>query len=318
VSRLLLITAGLLTVAGGLVYWQYRTDLEAAGRRAVEGSQVAQTACGPIEYAVLGQGPAVLLVHGAGGGHTQVAGFSELLAEAGFQAVAMSRFGYLRTPMPADASATAQADAHACLLDALGIQRAAALGASAGAPSATAFCLRHAARCTALVLLVPATYFPGREQAATTPPSPFMQFVLEHVLMSDFVMWSVTRLRPEILIETALATPLEDFESASLAEQQRALSMVRDIFPVGPKALGLKNDAAVSGTPPRFELGQIAAPTLAISVGNDLYGTYAGAQYAAGQIPGARFIGYTTGGHVWLGHDAEVQRAIVGFLRGGS
>jgi len=44
--------------------------------------------------------------------------------------------GYLRTPMPADASAAAQADAHACLLDALGIRRAAVMGGSAGAPSA--------------------------------------------------------------------------------------------------------------------------------------------------------------------------------------
>ena len=34
----------------------------------------------------------------------------------------MSRFGYLRTPLPADASAAAQADAHACLLDSLGIR----------------------------------------------------------------------------------------------------------------------------------------------------------------------------------------------------
>jgi pimeloyl-ACP methyl ester carboxylesterase len=51
----------------------------------------------------------------------------------------MSRFGYLRTPLPADASAAAQADAHACLLDALGIRRAAIVGASAGAPSAMQF-----------------------------------------------------------------------------------------------------------------------------------------------------------------------------------
>jgi hypothetical protein len=37
----------------------------------------------------------------------------------------MSRFGYLRTPLPSDPSAAAQADAHACPLDALGIRHAA-------------------------------------------------------------------------------------------------------------------------------------------------------------------------------------------------
>jgi membrane protease YdiL (CAAX protease family) len=41
---------------------------------------------------------------------------------------------YLGTPMPADASAAAQADAHVCLLDALGIAKAAVMGGSAGAP----------------------------------------------------------------------------------------------------------------------------------------------------------------------------------------
>ena len=46
--------------------------------------------------------------------------------------IAMSRFGYLRTPMPADASPEAQADAHVCLLDALGIGKTAAMGGSAG------------------------------------------------------------------------------------------------------------------------------------------------------------------------------------------
>ncbi len=55
----------------------------------------------------------------------------------------MSRFGYLRTPMPADASAAAQTDAHMCLLDALGIRQAAIMGGSAGAPSALQMAIRH-------------------------------------------------------------------------------------------------------------------------------------------------------------------------------
>ena len=64
----------------------------------------------------------------------------------------MSRFGYLRTPMPVDASAAAQADAHVCLLDALGIRRAAVMGGSAGAPSALQMAIRHPDRVSALVL----------------------------------------------------------------------------------------------------------------------------------------------------------------------
>jgi pimeloyl-ACP methyl ester carboxylesterase len=62
--------------------------------------------------------------------------FAGCLANKGIRVIAMSRFGYLQTPMPIDASAEAQADAHVCLLDALGIQQAAIAGGSAGAPSA--------------------------------------------------------------------------------------------------------------------------------------------------------------------------------------
>ena len=107
------------------------------------GSKIAQTSCGPIEYAVAGDGPPVLVVHGAGGGFDQGLEFGAPLAEQSFRVIAMSRFGYLGTPLPEDASPTAQADAHACLLASLGLDRVAVIGGSAGAPSSVQFALRH-------------------------------------------------------------------------------------------------------------------------------------------------------------------------------
>jgi 2-hydroxy-6-oxonona-2,4-dienedioate hydrolase len=312
--RYLSVVLALLVAASLAAYATYRSDLASATEALLTGSVIADTPCGQIEYSVTGDGPAVLLIHGAGGGYSQVAGFSSLLAEAGFRAVAMSRFGYLRTPMPKDASAAAQADAHACLLDALGIRNAAVLGASAGAPSAMQFCLRHADRCAGLILLVPAAYVPGR--GATTAPSPLLQFVADHVLTSDLVMWAVTRAWPKLLIKTALATPLEVYRNAPAAEQQRALDMVRDIFPVSPRRAGLRNDAEIcSPSIPRYELERISAPTLTISVEDDLFGTYDSAKYTAAHVPGARLVTYPSGGHVWLGHDADVRREIASFLR---
>ena len=91
----------------------------------------------------------MLLVHGMGGGFDQALDAARDLAARGFRVVAPSRFGYLRTPQRADATPQAQADAHACLLDALRIPRAAIVGISAGAPSCMQFALRHAARCGA-------------------------------------------------------------------------------------------------------------------------------------------------------------------------
>jgi len=161
-------------VLAGLIlftYFSYRDDIVAAEARVSSGSQVVDTPCGPIEYALAGKGTPVLLVHGAGGGFDQGLEFGRPLAEHGFTVIAMSRFGYLRTPMPADASPAAQAEAHACLLDALKLPGAAILGGSAGAPSTVEFCLRHAARCSAMVLLVPAFFPPAATQARSAIPT---------------------------------------------------------------------------------------------------------------------------------------------------
>jgi len=131
--RTALVVAALLVVgAFASIYTSYRRDIDRAYERIEAGSHIAQTRCGPIEYTTPGDGPPLLSVHGAGGGFDQGLELAEPLARAGFRVIAMSRFGYLRTPLPAHASAAAQADAHACLLDALTVKRVAVLGTSAG------------------------------------------------------------------------------------------------------------------------------------------------------------------------------------------
>lgn len=65
--------------------------------------------------------------------------------------------------------------------------------------------------------------------------------------------------------------------------------------------LGLVNDAAVTSTLSRYALERIIAPTLTVSAKDGLFGTFDGARYSAEHIPGARFIGYPGGGHLWVG-----------------
>src|SRR4029078_10907025 len=109
-------------------YLAFQRDLRASRERLRDKSRVVETRCGPIEYAEVGEGLPVLVVHGAGGGFDQGMEFGQPLVERGFKVIAMSRFGYLQTPMPTDASPAAQADAHLALMDALGIGRAAVFG----------------------------------------------------------------------------------------------------------------------------------------------------------------------------------------------
>ena len=304
-----------LAVAGAaLAYGFFRRDLAAAHARLAGASQLAATRCGPIEYAAAGTGPPILLVHGAGGGFDQGLAVGRSLAARGHRVIAMSRFGYLRTPLPADASAAAQADAHACLLDAVGLERAAVVGVSAGAPSALQLAVRHPERVSALVLMVPAAYVPrqGGAAAVRTPPGTLQLF--DTALRSDFLFWAIRRAAPTLMIRGLLGTPPELVERADPAERARVGAMLDEIFPVSDRRLGLLNDAVVTTNIARYALEKVSAPTLTISAADDLYGTYDAARYTAEQISGARFVGYPDGGHVLVGRNADAARAIADFI----
>jgi pimeloyl-ACP methyl ester carboxylesterase len=305
----------LVAVLFGLIYTSYHRDIRQAHERVSTGSQIAQTPCGPIEYAVAGDGPPILVVHGAGGGYDQGLDFGAPLAKIGFRVIAMSRFGYLRTPLPADASAAAQADAHACLLDALKIRRVAIIGASAGAPSSIQFALRQPDRCSALVLLVPAAYVPRTGGAPSVQTPAWTEFLFNTALKSDFLFWAAQRLARSTVIQAILATPPAVVENASADERARVSNVLQHILPVSPRRLGLLNDAAVISSLQRYELERIVAPTLVISMADDLFGTFDGARYTAEHVPHARFIGYPSGGHLWVGHQKDVVSEIAAFLK---
>ena len=297
------------------VYLAYRRDIGSAYERIDAISLIARTRCGPIEYATAGEGDPVLVVHGASGGIDQGMDAAKGLTASGFRVVAMSRFGYLRTPLPADGSPEAQADAHACLLDALGIGRAAVIGASAGAPSSMQFALRHPDRCSALVLLVPAAFVPRPGGAPLTTPPAGAEFLFGTALRSDFLYWAWTRLASRTLVGAILATPPEVLEKADADERARALQLLEHTLPVSARREGMLNDVRTVLSLPRYEIESIRVPTLVIAVADDRFGIWKAARYTAEHIPGARFVGYPTGGHVWIGHHEEMLGEVAAFLK---
>ena len=303
-----------LVGAALLVKWRFDDDMQRASARAAQGSVLLPTHCGPIEYQEAGAGVPLLAVHGSGGGHDQGMAFAEPLASQGIRVIAMSRFGYLRTPMPADMSAAAQADAHVCLLDALGIPKAAVMGGSAGAPSALQMALRHSDRTLALVLLVPLAYKPPTLADSAPPLPPWVEALMRRLIGSDFLFWSGLHLARDQVIKVVLATPPELLAHTSPRERARIDAMLGSILPVSLRAEGLRSDTAVGRQLAPSPLDSIRIPTLVISARDDRYGTYASARYTAGQIPGAKFIGFDNGGHTWVGHNDEVMAAIAELL----
>jgi len=314
--RPILLTAGLvLLVIAIAIMVIYTTDIRAARERLATGSLLADTPCGIIEYAEAGEGPAVLVVHGAGGGFDQGMGLGKELVDRGFRVVSVSRFGYLGTPMPKDGSAEAQADAHACLLDALGIESAAVIGASAGAPSSLQFALRHPQRSDALILLVPALYVPRPNDAAPVETPSGLNFVFATALRSDFLMWAAIRTARPTLIRTLLATPPELVDDADENERQRVQRMLDNILPVSVRRQGLLNDGEVLTALPRYPLEEVRVPTMVIGLEDDLFGLWDAANYTAEHIPDARFVSYPDGGHVWVGRHQQVLEEMAAYIR---
>jgi pimeloyl-ACP methyl ester carboxylesterase len=309
-----LLTGGyaFLAAAGALVYRRYRRDLAAAKARVSSGSKLANTPSGLIEYADAGAGAPIFVIHGAGGGFDQGLEFARPLIEAGFRVIAPSRFGYLRTPLPKDASPMAQADAHADLLDSLQLEKVAVLGVSAGAPSAMQLCLRHPNRCTALVLVVPLAYSGG---PVGVRPSAFREFFMNMAISSDFIYWTMSKLARNTMFKTVLGTPPEDVEQADAEEQARVAEVLNHIEPISRRKKGLQNETAVVRSLPRYDLEHLQVPTLVSSIEDCLYNTYPGARYTAEHIPGARFLGYPTGGHLAVGHEAELWSEVRQFLQ---
>ena len=296
------------------IWWRFEQDIRSASARSAQGSTLVATRCGPIEVQQAGAGVPLLVVHGSGGGHDQGMAFAGALAQKGIHVIAMSRFGYLRTPMPADASAAAQADAHVCLLDALGIRRAAVMGGSAGAPSALQMAIRHPDRISALILLVPLTYKPPTQSDSAPPMPAWVEATMMRLIGSDFLFWAALHVARDQVIKVVLATPPQLLATASPQERARVGAMLDNILPVSARAEGLRSDTAVGKHLAPAPLDAIDVPTLIVSARDDRYGTYASAQYTANGIAGAKFIGFDEGGHTWVGHNDEVMAAVVKLL----
>ena len=313
--RVVLALVILVVLAAALVVRsRFERDLAIAAERAAQGSVMVDTRCGPIEVQQAGDGIPLLMIHGSGGGHDQGMAWALPLVQQGVRVIAMSRFGYLRTPRPADASPEAQADAHICLLDALGIPKAVVMGVSAGGPSAMQTAIRHPDRVSALVLVVPIAYKPGTVVDSAPRVSDQKDAMLLRLLGSDFLFWVGLHVGRDQVIRHVLATPSAQVAAASADERARVNDLAERILPVSLRAAGLRDDTRLGKRLGPYPLEAIRVPTLVASARDDGFGTYAAAQYTASHIEGAKCLGFEEGGHLLVGNEATVQSAIVDLL----
>ncbi|HMQ51313.1 MAG TPA: alpha/beta hydrolase [Anaerolineae bacterium] len=289
-KRLILGSVALaVVIPGGLIYRQYQHDMSLAYQRVSSGGKMIETRCGPIQYTEFGQGPPMLIVHGAGGGYDQGEYFAKLIG-GDYRWIAPSRFGFLGSPVPEGADSVQQAEAYACLLDALGLDRVGVVGVSMGGPSSLLFALRHPERTTSLVMISAASH--------AIPPRPAALGTLFQVFLNDFVYWAMVKLNPSGLL-VALGVPMEVQAQLSPPEVAQLEAFLESIEPMGARQNGQNLEQHMS----EYEAEQIRhiqAPTLVLHASDDTLVAIEQAEFTTDNIPGARLISMEKGGHLAL------------------
>jgi pimeloyl-ACP methyl ester carboxylesterase len=288
-------------------------DHPLAGAPAAGPSLIA-TSRGPLECVIAGEGPTVLALHGAMGGHDQSLLLARTIGTDGHRYLALSRPGYLGTPLSSGRTPAEQADLYAAALDALGVSTTAVMAVSGGGPSAIEFALRHRARCRALVLVSTCS---GR--VSTRIP---LSFHLTRRLMR--LRWFGAAMRRKVAQDPRRAA------GRSIADPEVRARTLRDPVASGLLAelvsstldrpelriAGTENDIRVTRST-EYALERVEVPVLVVHGTADRMVPFeAHGRRLAERIPGAELLALRGGEHACIFTHREEVRARVGrFLR---
>lgn len=139
------------TLSGSLLCNTGQQDQIAKGEAAMNGTAIARTKNGKVEYILRGKGPTVLIVHG-GHGSCRSDFKQQTLIDHGFSVLIPTRPGYGGTPIASGKTAGATADLFAALLPTLNVKNVRVIGISAGGPTALEFAKRYRGITEKLVL----------------------------------------------------------------------------------------------------------------------------------------------------------------------
>jgi pimeloyl-ACP methyl ester carboxylesterase len=294
---LLLVLAVLIV---SLCFWN---DLAAAQRRLASiPSKIYHSPYGDIEYLLVGDGPTVLISHGITGGIDQGESMVTRLHyfDNRYRFLYVSRFGYLKSSLPAGATARLQATAYKALLDHLGIDRVVVFGHSAGGTSAMWFAIDYPERTNGLILV------------SSAVPGPAVEPIPKPAAEHDFVYWAAVKLAPDMLIGLLLP----DSVRATLTKQDKDF-VVQNAFmgslPISQRAEGIffDNVESVPGVN-HVPFEQITIPTLIFQAVDDPREFHGGREMTR-RIPDSEFVGLT-GGHFLFHHEQEIQAANAEFI----
>ncbi len=278
---------------------------------------VANTSHGPAQFVSVGEGPAILALHGGMGGYDQ----GLLLARAAlpdvarFHVISVSRPGYLGTPLKSGETPEEQADMCAYLLDRLGVESSFVIAVSAGGPSALQFARRYPSRCAGVILVSCCT---GQLDVPPQVASriPFMKILAKFPWLAALMQMRRDRDQDRAAIraisdEAVRARTLEHPDAGPMLRELQSSTMSK----LGHRLLGTLNDIEQFRALPPLPISGITVPILVVHGTGDRVVPFAHAKRVADEAPNAELLAIAGGEHVSIfTHIDEVRAKVEAFL----
>jgi len=261
------------------------------------------TAGNDVEIVVheMGDGPAVVFIHGSGPGASGPSNFRyniEAFASAGFRVLAPDLIGYGASSKPTGIDYTLDlfADTLLAALDGAGVERAHLVGNSLGGAIALRIALEQRERVDRLVMMAPG----GIETRETYFAMPGIARMVGDFTSPDFSLADMRQIVANLVHDAAVVTDELVAERYEVARTQPKDVLAR---------------MRVPDLSPR--LGELTLPILGFWGVNDGFCPASGAEKFVRACADARFVTYSNVGHwVMVERAAEFNQIALGFLRG--
>jgi pimeloyl-ACP methyl ester carboxylesterase len=270
-----------------------------------ESAKRVETGCGLVEYGDRGQGEPLVCVHGSPGDFVEGLLMTEFFRANGFRIIAPSRPGYGGTPLATGRTSAEQADAIAALLDVLGLDRVAVLGASGGGPASYALAGRHPGRVSCL-LEIDSLCLP-------IPPNRLERLSFSSRPLVDLQLWLVDHFPGRMLKMMGSTGNPDTQETAARVELLRTIIRSAGDWP--RLRVGYDNDEAEFATLGELPLVQITCPTMIVHGQADRSVPTAHAEHAHATIGDSQLRWLPDGPHLAFFFNPDAQREALAWLR---
>ena len=273
---------------------------------------MGQTKRGPIEYRIVGQGPAVLVLNGGHSNCNSPLGHEQFFLDQGYQLLIPSRPGYGKTPSSTGRTAEAFADALVSFLDFLHLDHIIVVGIPAAGRTVLQLAGRAPSRVSRLILQVALTS--GRFPKGGTG---LVAYLLFNPVVERWT-WAAYRTFGRVAPQAALRSMMGSLSSLPVDQVMASMSQDQQQAALAFLLASRSGSGFLHDMHHRCgDLGRITAPTLIIESKYDGSKDPSHATYAADHIAHAElFLSPAESHFFWFSsYDHEIQAKMRAFLQ---